>query len=66
MGQAVDGEGDRRGDDVVDLNAGVVTERGDEEEQRGIFGDGDHQSAPAMSLMRWASGTKSATAISSS
>ena len=40
-GRAVDGEGDRRGDDVVDLNAGFATEGADEEEQSGVFDDGE-------------------------
>ena len=42
-GHAADGEGDRGGDDVVDLNAGVVAELAHEKEQRDELGDGDQE-----------------------
>ena len=41
MGHAVDGKGDRRGDDVVDLNAGLATEGADEKEQSGVLDGGE-------------------------
>ena len=40
-GHAVDGEGDRRGDDVVDLNAGLAAEGADEKEQGGVLDGGE-------------------------